>query len=46
MSMASFETLPGETPIGDISGLKIQGISTRGELNRYEAENVRKAMVK
>ena len=38
-------TLPGETPI-DVSGLKRKGISTRAELNRAEAENIRKAVVK
>jgi Fic-DOC domain mobile mystery protein B len=37
--------LPGETPI-DVSGLKRKGINTRAELNRAEAENIRKAMLK
>jgi Fic-DOC domain mobile mystery protein B len=37
--------LPGETPI-DVSGLKRKGINTRAELNRAEAENIRKAVVK
>jgi fido (protein-threonine AMPylation protein) len=37
--------LPGETPI-DITGLRIKGITTRAELNRAEAENIRKAVVK
>jgi len=37
--------LPGETPI-DVSGLKRKGINTRSELNRAEAENIRKAVVK
>jgi hypothetical protein len=37
--------LPGETAI-DVSGLKRKGINTRAELNRAEAENIRKAVVK
>jgi fido (protein-threonine AMPylation protein) len=36
---------PGETPI-DVSGLKRKGIGTRAELNRAEAENLRKAVVR
>ena len=44
--MTGFETLPGETPIDDLSGLKVQGITTRAELNPVEAENIRKAVVK
>ena len=43
--MNSWEILPGETPI-DVSGLKRKGISTRAELNRAEAENIRKVIVK
>ena len=43
--MSGWEVLPGETPI-DVSGLKRRGIGTRAELNRAEAENVRKAVVK
>lgn len=38
--------IPGETPIDNVSGLRIKGISTRKELSVYEAENVRKAVVK
>ena len=37
--------IDGETPI-DPSHLKDKAITTRGELNRAEAENVRKAIVK
>lgn len=44
--MTGWPTLPGETPIDDISGLKIGGITTRSDLNRIEAENIRKAVVK
>src|SRR5579859_7674546 len=44
--MAAWETLPGETPIDDISGLLIKGISTPRELSLHEAENIRKALVK
>ena len=43
--MSGWEILPGETPI-DVSGLKRKGISTRAELNRAEAENLRKVVVK
>lgn len=44
--MTKFETIPGETPIDDISGLKIRGITTRAQLNASEAENIRKATIK
>jgi len=44
--MTGWQTLPGETPIGDISGLKVSGVATRSELNKIEAENIRKAVVK
>ena len=43
--MSDWGFLPGETPI-DVSGLKRKGINTRSELNRAEAENIRKAVVK
>ena len=39
-------TLPGETPIDDISGLRIKGISTRSQLNAAEADNILKAALK
>ncbi len=42
----SWDVLPGETPIDDISGLKIKDIRTRKELAYVEAENIRKAVVK
>ncbi len=44
--MTGWQTLPGETPIDDISGLKVSGVTTRSELNKIEAENIRKAVVK
>jgi len=44
--MTGWHTLPGETPIDDISGLKVSGVATRSELNKIEAENIRKAVVK
>ncbi len=44
--MDGWATLPGETPIDDISGLRVEGITTRTELNKFEAENIRKAFVK
>lgn len=39
-------TLPGETPIDDISGLRNKDISTRSQLNAAEAENILKATLK
>jgi Fic-DOC domain mobile mystery protein B len=44
--VAGFESIPGETPITDISGLKVRGIATRRELAVYEADNIRRALVK
>lgn len=38
--------IPGETPIDDVSGLKIPGITTRAELNIFEAQNIEKAVAK
>ncbi len=44
--MPKWKFLPGETPIDDISGLKLTGITTRGQLSVAEAENILKATVK
>jgi Fic-DOC domain mobile mystery protein B len=44
--MPPWKAIPGETPIDDLSGLKVRGISLRSELDKHEAENVRKAMTK
>ncbi len=44
--MAGWKTIPGETPIDDISGCRIDGIATRDQLNMVEAQNIRKALVK
>ena len=44
--MTGWETLPGETPLDDISGLLVSGITTRAQLNKIEAENIRKPLVK
>lgn len=38
--------VPGETPIDDLSGLLVKGISLRRELNQLEAENILKALEK
>lgn len=38
--------IPGQTPIDDLSGLRVKGIKTTAELNAAEAENIRKATVK
>jgi Fic-DOC domain mobile mystery protein B len=43
--MAGFGTAPGETPI-DPSGLKVKGITTRGQLNILEADGIRKVLLK
>jgi Fic-DOC domain mobile mystery protein B len=39
------DLVPGETPIDDFSGLKVRGITTRGELNAFEAMNIGKVLV-
>ena len=44
--VSGFAPIPGETPIDDISGLKVKSVTTRPELNEVEAENIRKAFVK
>jgi Fic-DOC domain mobile mystery protein B len=44
--MSNWNSLPGETPIDDISGLKPAGITTRKQLSLAEAENILKATVK
>ena len=44
--MEPWETLPGETPIDDISGLKLKEVRTRKQLSLVEAENVLKATMK
>jgi Fic-DOC domain mobile mystery protein B len=44
--MSVFRAIPGETPIDDISGLKVKGVTLRKELNALEAENIRKPFVK
>ena len=41
--MEFFETIPGATPIEDISGLLPTHITNRKELNEWEAENILKA---
>jgi len=38
--------IPGETPIDDISGLRLPGVRTRSQCNHAEAENIAKAAVK
>jgi Fic-DOC domain mobile mystery protein B len=42
----AFRIIPGETPIDDISGLKIKGITRRPQLNLLEAENILKPTMK
>ena len=38
--------IPGQTPLDDLSGLRVKGVRTTAELNAAEAENIRKATVK
>lgn len=40
------EHVDGQTPLDDISGLRVRGIATRAELDAAEAMNIRKAIVK
>jgi fido (protein-threonine AMPylation protein) len=44
--VALFAPIPGETPIDDISELKIKGLRTRRELNLVEAKNILSAVKK
>jgi Fic-DOC domain mobile mystery protein B len=44
--MVLLPPIPGETPIDDLSGLKVKGIRTRRELNHLEAQNILKATEK
>lgn len=44
--MAAWSSIPGETPIDDLSGLKIKGISTRPELSAAEARNILRATIR
>ncbi|HUY89067.1 MAG TPA: mobile mystery protein B [Pirellulales bacterium] len=46
MDGLNWNTLPGDTPIDDVSGLKLKGVSTREQLNFAEAQNILKASVK
>jgi Fic-DOC domain mobile mystery protein B len=38
--------IPGQTPLDDLSGLRLKRIRTTAELNAAEAENIRKATLK
>jgi Fic-DOC domain mobile mystery protein B len=44
--MPFFTPIPGETPITDVSELKIKGIVYRSQLNRAEAENITRALAR
>jgi Fic-DOC domain mobile mystery protein B len=44
--MRPWPSIPGETPIEDISGLKIKSVRHRAALNAPEAENIRRAVLK
>jgi len=44
--MAHWKPIPGETPIDDISGLKIKIVRTRVALHNAEAESIRRAVIK
>ncbi len=40
------QPIPGQTPLDDLSGLRIRSIRTIAELNAAEAENIRRATIK
>lgn len=44
--MSRWSPIEGETPIDDLSGLKVKGVSTRRDLNALEARNILKATLK
>jgi Fic-DOC domain mobile mystery protein B len=44
--VTGWKPVPDETPIDDLSGLRVSGITTRAEMNAVEAENIRRAVVK
>ena len=44
--MSSDPPVPGQTPLDDLSGLRIRGITNMAELSAAEAENIRKATIK
>ncbi len=44
--MAFEASIPGQTPLDDISGLRDRSIRTQAQLNAAEAENIRKAVMK
>lgn len=44
--MAFEEPIPGQTPIGDVSGLRDRSITTQAALNAAEAENIRGVVLK
>ncbi len=39
-------TLDGQTPLADLSGLRVRGIRTLAQLNAAEAENIRRATLR
>ncbi len=44
--MAFDAPLPGQTPLADLSGLRLRHVRTTAELNGAEAENIRRAVLK
>lgn len=42
----AWKSIPGETPVDDLSGLKIKTVRTRRQLAIVEAENIRKATLR
>ncbi len=44
--MTDWKPISGETPLDDISGLKIRSVKTRTALNAVEAENIRLVVIK
>ncbi len=44
--MTDWKPISGETPLDDISGLKIKSVRTRNALHAVEAENIRGVVIK
>ena len=44
--MLAGDSVPGQTPLPDLSGLRNRSVRTMGELNALEAENIRRAVLR
>ena len=43
---SAWSAIPGETPIDDLSGLQVAGVTTRADLNRCEFANIAEAITR